>query len=107
MTSSTVSSVRRKAVWVLFFFATNILSLALNPVASSIVRRIGLIKTMVFAHIPASTTQGTNTATEQLNYRYGNADFPLDHEQQGPSTQASLPRWCSPAHRPHSSYGNC
>lgn len=57
MTSSTVSSVRRKAVWVLFFFATNILSLALNLVVSSIVRRIGLIKTMVFTHVPASTTQ--------------------------------------------------
>jgi hypothetical protein len=107
MTSLTVSSVRRKAVWVLFFFATNILSLALNLVASSIVRRIGLIKTMVFHPYPCIDHTGTNTATEQLNYRYGNADFPLDHEQQGPSTQASLLRWCSPVHRAHSSYGNC
>ena len=38
------------------FFITNILSSASNLVASSIVRRIGLIKTMVFTHVPASIT---------------------------------------------------
>src|ERR1700728_603489 len=27
---------------------------------------------------PCIDHTGTNTATEQLNYRYGNADFPLD-----------------------------
>ena len=36
------------------FFVTNILSSASNLVASSIARRIGLIKTMVFTHVPAS-----------------------------------------------------
>lgn len=36
------------------FFVTSILSSASNLVASSIARRIGLIKTMVFTHIPAS-----------------------------------------------------
>ena len=36
------------------FFVTNIVSSASNLVASSIARRIGLIKTMVFTHMPAS-----------------------------------------------------
>ena len=36
------------------FFVTNILSSASNLVASSIARRIGLVKTMVFTHVPAS-----------------------------------------------------
>jgi predicted MFS family arabinose efflux permease len=36
------------------FFSINILSSASNLVASSIARRIGLIKTMVLTHIPAS-----------------------------------------------------
>ena len=36
------------------FFVTNVLSSASNLVASSIARRIGLIKTMVFTHVPAS-----------------------------------------------------
>jgi MFS family permease len=36
------------------FFTTNVISSASNLVASSIARRIGLIKTMVFTHIPAS-----------------------------------------------------
>ncbi|KAJ9654773.1 hypothetical protein H2198_006212 [Neophaeococcomyces mojaviensis] len=36
------------------FFITNILSSASNLVASSLARRIGLIKTMVFTHFPAS-----------------------------------------------------
>ncbi|KAK5941708.1 hypothetical protein PMZ80_005658 [Knufia obscura] len=36
------------------FFVTNILSSASNLVASSLARRIGLVKTMVFTHAPAS-----------------------------------------------------
>ena len=36
------------------FFVTSLLSSASNLVASSIARRIGLIKTMVFTHVPAS-----------------------------------------------------
>jgi len=36
------------------FFTTNILSSASNLVASSLARRVGLIKTMVFTHFPAS-----------------------------------------------------
>jgi MFS family permease len=36
------------------FFTTNVLSSASNLVASSIARRIGLIKTMVLTHVPAS-----------------------------------------------------
>lgn len=36
------------------FFVTNILSSASNLAASSLARRVGLIKTMVFTHFPAS-----------------------------------------------------
>lgn len=36
------------------FFVTNIISSASNLVASSLARRIGLVKTMVFTHAPAS-----------------------------------------------------
>ncbi|CAF9909558.1 MAG: hypothetical protein HETSPECPRED_009458 [Heterodermia speciosa] len=36
------------------FFATNICSAISNLVASSIARRIGLVKTMVFTHLPSS-----------------------------------------------------
>jgi MFS family permease len=36
------------------FFSTNVISSASNLVASSIARRIGFIKTMVFTHVPAS-----------------------------------------------------
>lgn len=36
------------------FFVTNIISSASNLVAASLARRIGLIKTMVFTHLPAS-----------------------------------------------------
>lgn len=36
------------------FFITNIISSASNLVAASLARRIGLIKTMVFTHLPAS-----------------------------------------------------
>ncbi|KAK5086218.1 hypothetical protein LTR70_000004 [Exophiala xenobiotica] len=36
------------------FFVTNIVSSASNLVASSLARRIGLVKTMVFTHAPAS-----------------------------------------------------
>jgi MFS family permease len=36
------------------FFTTNVISSASNLVASSIARRIGLIKTMVITHVPAS-----------------------------------------------------
>ena len=36
------------------FFATNIISSASNLVASSIAKRIGLVKTMVFTHLPSA-----------------------------------------------------
>lgn len=40
------------------FFATNIISSASNLASSSLARRIGLVKTMIFTHAPASIALG-------------------------------------------------